>query len=700
MLKIYKNYYRYNGKDEITGEPLEQENGGCFIMSREVTPNTKYTVYYGENYSKNSFNTKGVIYYDKDGKYLSSFNNIYGLSDFTTPEDCYEIRIGMVGKVYDFLISTIDIICEGETLREPLKEPEINIYNAKEELLNSKYKNLIPNLSEYIVIKPEMFGAKGDGISDDYVPLKNFVKYLNENTDKKMVALLTKDANYRIDRYHGDGGFLPEVNQLIIKLVNDLYFLGNDSCITSRGNFIRHEGSNFGGYERGVESTVYIGFSQCNNLTIKDFERYGESELTSDLGVIPAENSQNRGFGIGGCQGTLIDNVHVHHFIEDAFAIGEDELNINGTWVKHIGCDTIIRNCLFEKCSRNALTVGCVKNVEFQNCTFRLAGFNEGKVRAYAPALSVDIEPDRSKKDGFEDQPRDIRFVDCIFEGSRGGLLAIVHNWILDVKCIRCKFIDEDTKKVYSIFNGGTGLEMEECEFDIKHKFTTVGIQPQTMNNCTVYYNQKDLISVGMIQTGTKYLNQYGGEYKEPTIIEEFTDFELYKAGYRYNGTDTTTGEPLEQPWNYQNNIFKASVKENTEYDVVVNDGYKIPMKGFAFYGGGKYIDSISSMYPIGSFTTPAECDEIRSGLFITEEEFAKYEAKIKQTTIIDNNKPEVEEPVVDNTEEIKEIQGQIADLQSQINDIDAQIESLENEKTDLISQIKELNNKLEELEK
>ena len=55
MLQIYKNYYRYSGKDEITGEPLEQENTNSFIMSRGVTPNTKYTVYYGENYSKNSF---------------------------------------------------------------------------------------------------------------------------------------------------------------------------------------------------------------------------------------------------------------------------------------------------------------------------------------------------------------------------------------------------------------------------------------------------------------------------------------------------------------------------------------------------------------------------------------------------------------------------------------------------------------------
>ena len=332
------------------------------------------------------------------------------------------------------------------------------------ENLNKKIDNVSSQL-EQIEINVKMFGAKGDGVTDDTQSFINALNYCKENNIKKMfvdeglylidsVGEPTNDVNVRYGKILIHSGFTFEMHKkatLLVKPNNSpayscLTVVGSDNVKIKGGTIIgdrnTHPGS-IGEWGYG------ISIHHSKNITIEDVE-------------------------IKDCWGDCID------------------LRSASKWVtpNEIENENItIKNCLLTGSRRQGISIESGINVLIDNCIIK-------NITGTAPESGIDIE-----SNGVE-TVQNIKITNCTFEHNTNGVYLRRGQ---DVFISNCYFSDNKETNIKS-FHTVSNAEISNCQF----KGTSVNI---SLSNALVSNN----IFSNSVLTFVNH-NYFKGTYKNINI--------------------------------------------------------------------------------------------------------------------------------------------------------------------------------------
>ena len=233
---------------------------------------------------------------------------------------------------------------EYEKLNKIILDENIQVKLTNDiETINSQLDNIANKAN--IVITPEMFGAKGDDISDDYIPLLNMFNYKDN-----VVINFPKNKTYRVSR-----GILIKKSGLTV--------YGNNSTIkfTDKCSVLQEI---YNGTTTTVESTL-LYFRGCDNMAFYNLHLDGNADNVTfthngeiyygyqqDLGIegMPARYICTFGVDGQGSNNVIIENCSIKHICSG--------IDLGGIWGSNdIKKNIIIKNVEVEDCFRDAIVV-------------------------------------------------------------------------------------------------------------------------------------------------------------------------------------------------------------------------------------------------------------------------------------------------------------------------------------------------------
>lgn len=261
----------------------------------------------------------------------------------------------------------------------------------------------------------DAFGAKGDGVSDDYAVFK-LVASLAENR-KGFGLRFGAGKTYFIGKILGIDAGADHIRWTNIEFLDiDL----NGSTVRSNGD-----------YHRDVitkRQVMPFLVSDCKYVRIANGDIDGSNYETTRAAV-----AETLCHGIrAASEMVLLENLDVHHWISDGIYCGGTG-NANTAYYSPRGI--FLNNVRSRNNARQALSVTMGAMLYAVNCEFLHSGFTgeaggetEGGYERHQPAAGVDIEPDvyntRSIDNGFIGF---YRFENCRFAGNYNYQFLCAH---------------------------------------------------------------------------------------------------------------------------------------------------------------------------------------------------------------------------------------------------------------------------------
>lgn len=260
-----------------------------------------------------------------------------------------------------------------------------------------KYKRNSPIPDNALNIKK--FGAKGDGITNDYPAFLAIADYINK---KGTGSVFLPKGNYYIGVYQSKTDSNKDIE---FKDCNHLKIIGKNAKISLNGNFKRTADYKNKKYWFSYARTVVpLSFSNCKSILIEGIEIDGNvSQITRDSNVV--ENQADL-LIFSNCEDVKVKNVFVHHAQTDGiYIIGSNSNSRNITMTNVISANN----------GRQGMSIIGLLNGTFQNCEFINTGITGGTYGYHSPAAGVDIEPHA------ETVVKNILFKNCTFKNNKGG---------------------------------------------------------------------------------------------------------------------------------------------------------------------------------------------------------------------------------------------------------------------------------------
>ena len=242
---------------------------------------------------------------------------------------------------------------EYEKLKKIILDENVQIKLTNEiQSINSQMNN-ITNKTK-ILITPEMFGAKGDDVTDDYTALKNMFNY-KDNVE----IVFPKNKTYRVSR-----GIEIEKSGLTV--------YGNNSTIKlTDGCKILQEIYN----GKTTNKIFLIYFDNQDNISFYNLNLDGNADNVTfthnnqiyhgyqqDINIegMPKKYICTYGYHGNGCNNVILDNCSIKH-------IGAP-INLGGVWGSNdIKKNIVIKNVEVEDCFRDAIVVCDCENFVIEN---------------------------------------------------------------------------------------------------------------------------------------------------------------------------------------------------------------------------------------------------------------------------------------------------------------------------------------------
>lgn len=206
-----------------------------------------------------------------------------------------------------------------------------------------------------IIVTPEMFGAKGDNISDDYIPLLNMFNYKDN-----VVINFPKNKTYRVSR-----GILIKKSGLTV--------YGNNSTIKFTDNCSVLQ-EIYNGTSTTVESTL-LYFDNYDNIAFYNLNLDGNADNVTfthneqtyygyqqDIGIEGMPSRYICTFGIhgSGCNNIILENCSIKH-------IGAP-VTLGGVWGSNdIKKNIVIKNVEIEDCFRDGIVLSDCEDFIIEN---------------------------------------------------------------------------------------------------------------------------------------------------------------------------------------------------------------------------------------------------------------------------------------------------------------------------------------------
>jgi hypothetical protein len=258
------------------------------------------------------------------------------------------------------------------------------------------------------IFTPEMFGARGDGMTDDYDALKRLAAAVNRAGGGNV--RFGRGRHYLIDRIQIWGG--PQRNELTNILFNRCRGLTidlNGATVHVKGDFHRRGDTNQG-QSSWLNQVTPLLINRCDGVVIENGSIHGHADrMTRD----PEVNERGgHGVSINGSNDVRLEALHIHHFSGDGVRIG----TIGGR--DNDPCRNVRLNQVrLTNNARQGLTIAGGVDVVATDCEFSQTGRTGGGAGEYrhAPSAGVDLEPYRSVTGRS-----DFRAIRCRFDDNRG----------------------------------------------------------------------------------------------------------------------------------------------------------------------------------------------------------------------------------------------------------------------------------------
>ncbi len=326
------------------------------------------------------------------------------------------------------------------------------IANPRTSFISSNARGF--RLARNQIVSPEMFGALGDGASDDYAAFQAMVGWINARGGGAM--RWGRGKTYFMGQHIVAGNGIADLNfSNCVGLMLD----GNGSKLDFQGNF-----------DRAVSTTraLALMFSGCSEVTIANLEIDGNVDLMTNTSL--SAEPASYGIALLASVDVVIDNVYLHHHSSDGIYIKDNGSNgANRTASRRVTLNNV-RSCYN---ARQGMSVVQCRNLLAKNSTFSFTARSTGTYGTHSPGGGVDIEPNRSTAtvapDTMDVDTGNITFENCTFEENGGSQFLCGGTLFYDnVKFSRCTFKTGggSTFGGDTIILGASGLIMEDCDVD------------------------------------------------------------------------------------------------------------------------------------------------------------------------------------------------------------------------------------------
>jgi hypothetical protein len=354
-------------------------------------------------------------------------------------------------------------------------------------------------------INVKEWGAKGDGISDDYYALLKIA-----DTVSKMgnAEVFFPAGVYKINQYHDGKNNLKDI---IFRNCNGLKITGEKAIISVMGNFYRpitrrgnkHVFSN-------ISAIIPFRFFNCNNLQIEGIEINGNvNEMTREKGV---NETGGHLLLLTNCKNVNISDLNLHHAQTDGIMItGEKNESIT------------MNNLVSSNNARQGMSIIQLINGTFKNCRFINTGITGGKYGRHAPSAGIDIEPDKKTTQVV----KNIKFENCLFENNVGSQFVSSFPTTTDsVYFEKCTFNSSDSSSKYTIIVNAKGINFNYCTFNCRNGSIYPAWQMEgssaTFNNCTINSNTNGIVAVVNFTTSKVTMENCKINYTGNTVLDSY----------------------------------------------------------------------------------------------------------------------------------------------------------------------------------
>ena len=345
-------------------------------------------------------------------------------------------------------------------------------------------------------LTPEMFGAKGDGVTDDSAAFSALSDRINAAGGGTVIL---RQTTYLVAKRGDDVQQWAKPARLLVfeNCSRSLVIRGNNAKIrcapgqrygvfTASGDASAKTGKKRIGAKVASPYDQMIYVHSCSgDVEIADLELDGSVAALKIGGRVGDKGWQISATGIKLRNNTgaeTLRNIHTHHH-------GHDGIYIDG-----VDADTKPRRQLIgirsDNNGRQGMSIVGGRGYEFVDSSFTDTGRAGLKS---APAAGVDIEAERHK------QIRRLRFENCRFENNSGaGMVADTGN-SADVRFEGCTFVSTAT---WAIWADKPGFVFDQCLFagSIVHPCSSADpAQATHFTNCT-FRDDPKLSSTGAIK--------------------------------------------------------------------------------------------------------------------------------------------------------------------------------------------------------
>ena len=321
----------------------------------------------------------------------------------------------------------------------------------------------------FSVVNVKNYGAKGDGITDDYLALKRAFAKINQ---QKTGTLYFPPGTYLIGVHKiSNGGLKNNVTDLELKNCTNVAVYGAKATIVCRGGWIKKaDYLNDNGHTYSFHDTVGLSFTNCRNLKV--------SSLIFDGGantIIKEATAEGGSYGIllSGCYDVELSKLHIHHCCTDGLYVAE-----RGNWSPNYDNYTFkvtqrltVTDCVFDRNARQGMSIIQLRYATFTRCIFSNTGYT-GLYGSHAPAAGVDIEPNYVHDDPTgvakgDHSTGNITFTDCQFINNHGfefvatGMDSTKHP----VQLTKCLFKNTQNSEA-AVVPAAANTTFTDCYFD------------------------------------------------------------------------------------------------------------------------------------------------------------------------------------------------------------------------------------------
>ncbi|MEO6819308.1 MAG: glycosyl hydrolase family 28-related protein [Ginsengibacter sp.] len=412
------------------------------------------------------------------------------------------------------------------------------------------------NLSAQKTLKINVldYGAKGDGVYNNYSSLQKVYDAINQNGGGE---IFFPKGVYYLDSYHTADNNLPD---LIIENCNYLKIYGDRAVISVKGNFKRNVTSS--NAKNKMFSTDYaitpMIIKACKNVSIENLEIRGNvQQTTRDSSVV---ESGGRLIVIGNSDNVSLKNLYLHHAQTDGLYI----LGSNAFKADNVICSNN---------ARQGMSIITMQNGTFNNCQFINTGITEGSYGHHGPSAGVDLEP--NKKTQFVNN---VVFSNCKFENNLGSqFIASNPATTENVTLNNCSIIAHQDSPNRTIIVNAKNVVFNNCTIDCKkgniypvwHKpgassvFSNCVIKSEASGFVVVSNDPTQNVSIencSIEYTGNTNLNSYFPYIQMENVNFTNNKITIPKEYYRLKGPSSL----IQKARSVSNNTFISNGKSVT----------------------------------------------------------------------------------------------------------------------------------------